>query len=130
MKKIKDDTLEKPLWKWQHLMFVITSEYLQKNDYEFEEIKFQGLAHNTNLVTHFKSRFPDLNLSHYEWIRNPYHDTAYYESPSLKYAGPSFRLSWYCWVYFLKCKMLCGARNIFLYFSGGAREKNVKEILV
>jgi hypothetical protein len=47
-------------------MFVSMSEYLQENDYNFEEIKLQVLTHLTNLKSNFKGRVPDLTLSQHE----------------------------------------------------------------
>jgi hypothetical protein len=44
-------------------MFVNMSEYLEENDYAFEEIKPHVLSHLTNLESNFKNRFPELTFS-------------------------------------------------------------------
>jgi hypothetical protein len=56
----ESDTLE---------MFVNMSEYLEKNDYAFEEIKPHVLTHLTNLDSNFKNRFPELTLQQHEWMQ-------------------------------------------------------------
>jgi hypothetical protein len=53
-------------------MFVSISEYLEENDYGFEEIKPHVLTHLTNLESNFKNRFPELTLQQHEWMRNPF----------------------------------------------------------
>jgi hypothetical protein len=50
-------------------IFVNMSEYLEENDYVFEEIKPHFL---TNLENNFKNRFPELFLQQPEWMRNPF----------------------------------------------------------
>jgi hypothetical protein len=59
----ESDTLE---------MFFNMSEYLEKNDYAFEEIKPHVLTHLTNIESNFKNRFPELTLQQHEWMRNPF----------------------------------------------------------
>jgi hypothetical protein len=49
----ESDTLE---------MFVNMTEYLEENDYAFEEIKPHVLTHLTNLESNFENRFPELTL--------------------------------------------------------------------
>jgi hypothetical protein len=49
----ENDTLE---------MFVNTSEYIEENDYAFEEIKPHVLTHLTNVESNFKNRIPELTL--------------------------------------------------------------------
>jgi hypothetical protein len=53
-------------------MFVNMSEYLEENDYTFEEIKPHVLTHLTNLESSFKNCFPELTLQQHEWIQNPF----------------------------------------------------------
>jgi hypothetical protein len=43
-------------------MFVSMSEYLEGNDYAFEEMKPHVLTHLTDLDSNFKNRFPELTL--------------------------------------------------------------------
>jgi hypothetical protein len=54
----ESDTLE---------MFVSMSEYLEENDYAFEEIKPHVLTYLTNLESNFKNCFPELTLQQHEW---------------------------------------------------------------
>jgi hypothetical protein len=48
------------------------SQYLEENDYVFEEIKPHVLSHLTNLESCFKNRFPEVTLQQHEWMRNPF----------------------------------------------------------
>jgi hypothetical protein len=50
-------------------MFVNMSEYLEENDYAFEEIKPHVLTHLTNIESNFKNRFPELTLQQHEWMQ-------------------------------------------------------------
>jgi hypothetical protein len=59
----ESDTLE---------MFVNMSEYLEENDYAFEEIKLNVLTHLTNLESNFKNRFPEITLQQHDWMQNPF----------------------------------------------------------
>jgi hypothetical protein len=59
----ESDTLE---------IFVNMSEYLEENDYAFEEIKPHVPTHLTNLESNFKNQFPELTLQQHEWMRNPF----------------------------------------------------------
>jgi hypothetical protein len=59
----ENDTLE---------MFVNMSEYLEENDYAFEEIKSHVLTRLANLESNFKNHFPELTLQQHEWIRDPF----------------------------------------------------------
>jgi hypothetical protein len=59
----ENDTLE---------MFVTMSEYLEENDYAFEEIKPHALTSLTNLERNFKNDFPELTLQQHERMRNPF----------------------------------------------------------
>jgi hypothetical protein len=59
----ESDTLE---------MFVNMSDYLEENDYTFEEIKPRVLTHLTNLESNFKNYFPELTLQQCEWTRNSF----------------------------------------------------------
>jgi hypothetical protein len=53
-------------------MFVSMIEYLEGNDYAFEEIKSHVLTHLTDLENDFMNRFPELTLQQHEWMRNPF----------------------------------------------------------
>jgi hypothetical protein len=44
------------------------SEYLEGNDYAFEEIKPHVLTHLTSIENNFKNLFPELTLQHHEWM--------------------------------------------------------------
>jgi hypothetical protein len=57
----ENDTLE---------MFVNLSEYLEENDYAFEEIKPHVLTHLPNLESNFKNHFPELTLQQHGWIQS------------------------------------------------------------
>jgi hypothetical protein len=59
----ENDTLE---------MFVTMSDYLEENDYAFEEIKPHVLTRLTNLESNFKNHFLELTLQQHEWMRNPF----------------------------------------------------------
>jgi hypothetical protein len=58
-----NDTLE---------MFVNMIEYLEENDYAFQEIKPHLLTHLTKIERNFKNRFLELTLQQHEWMRNPF----------------------------------------------------------
>jgi hypothetical protein len=49
-------------------MFVNMSEYLEENDYAFEETERHVLTHLTNLQSNFKNCFPELTLHQHEWM--------------------------------------------------------------
>jgi hypothetical protein len=53
-------------------MFVNMSEYLEENDYAFEENELHVMTHLTNFESNFKNRFPELTLQQHEWMRNPF----------------------------------------------------------
>jgi hypothetical protein len=53
-------------------MLVSMSEYLEENDYAFEEIKPLVLTHLANLNTNFKNHFLELTLQQHEWMRNAF----------------------------------------------------------
>jgi hypothetical protein len=59
----ESDTLE---------IFATMSEYLEENDYAFEEIKPHVLTHLTNLESNFKDHFQELTLQQHEWMRNTF----------------------------------------------------------
>jgi hypothetical protein len=70
---MKKTTLWKSLCESHALeMFVNMSEYLEENDYAFEEIKPHVLTHLTNLERNFKNRFLELTLQQHEWMQNPF----------------------------------------------------------
>jgi hypothetical protein len=48
------------------------NEYLEENEYAFEEIKPHVVTHLTNLESNFKNRFPEQTLQQHEWMRNPF----------------------------------------------------------
>jgi hypothetical protein len=51
-------------------IFVNMSEYLEENDYAFEEIKPHVLTRLTNLESNFKNRFRELTLQQHEWMQS------------------------------------------------------------
>jgi hypothetical protein len=48
------------------------NEYLEENEYAFEEIKPHVVTHLTNLESNFKNRFPELTLQQHEGMRKPF----------------------------------------------------------
>jgi hypothetical protein len=53
-------------------VFVNMSEYLEENDYAYEEFKPYVLTHLTNLESNFKNCFPELTLQQHESMQNTF----------------------------------------------------------
>jgi hypothetical protein len=75
----KVSALMKKAMQWKSLcesdtleMFVNMTEYLEENDYAFEEIKPHVLTHLTNLESNFKNRFPELTFQQHEWMQSEF----------------------------------------------------------
>jgi hypothetical protein len=51
-------------------MFLNMSEYLEENDYAFEESKPHVLTHLTNFESNFKNCFTGRTLQQHEWMKN------------------------------------------------------------
>jgi hypothetical protein len=54
------------------------AEYLEENDYSFEESKSHFATHLINFEISFKNRFPQPTLQQHEWMRNSFAVTKYH----------------------------------------------------